>query len=303
MNLKTIQSGIYGLIIGDALGVPVEFYTRNELLKDPVTDMREYGTWQQPRGTWSDDSSMTLATIDSINNNHGEINLNHMMKNYVRWMLNGDYTQSGDIPFDVGTTTSQAISNYINTGNINTCGLSGEYNNGNGSLMRILPLAFLDCTYDVVEKVSGLTHNHIRSKIACNLYVEIAKQILNGGEDTFCDYVSKASENIINHYRNEPELDYFHRIFNRDYEDGVTGKIHVVDTLETAIYSIRVAEDYKSSLLTAVNIGNDTDTVCAVCGGLAGLYYGYDDIPTEWLNNIWNKNIVDDLLDKFYDVI
>lgn len=304
MNKQIIQDGIYGLIIGDALGVPYEFKSPQELQKNPVTDMIGYGTWGQPLGTWSDDTALTLATMNSIIKNNGNINLDHMMKEYVKWITQGDYMQNQGIePFDYGNTTSNAILNYIDGMDVYNCGLTDEYSNGNGSLMRMLPLAFLDTDYQTIAEVSGLTHAHMRCQIGCNLYVEIAKQIIQGGEDTFCDYVSKASEKIIDYYRNEKELEYYHRIFEVDYTDGVTGKTHIVDTLESAIYSIRVAEDYRSSVLTAVNIGNDTDTVGAVCGGLAGLYYGYDDIPSEWISNVYNKKIVEDICENYSQII
>ena len=227
------------------------------------------------------------------------------MKEFIRWAINGEYTQTpGFEPFDYGGTTIAAINNYLQGKNTNECGLSHELSNGNGSLMRILPLAFLpDISYDTIEKVSGLTHNHPRSRIACSLYVEIARQIIKGGENTFCDYVSKASTLIQKHYKNNKELSYFNRIFESDYSEGVTGRMHVVDTLESAIYCIKYGEDYKSSVLMAVNLGGDTDTIGAVCGGLAGLYYGYQDIPKEWINNIYNNEIVENLINKLSDLL
>ena len=296
-----IKSGIYGLAVGDALGVPYEFSVPLALKLNPITTMTGEGTWNQPIGTWSDDTGMTLATMGAIIKEKGAVNYDTIMKEFVRWIANGEYTQNiGYEPFDYGGTTVNAITNYIYNGDVTTCGLSGEMNNGNGSLMRILPLAFLnDVSFETVENVSGLTHAHPRSKIACNLYVEIAKQIIEGGEDTFCDYVHNASVKIQEYYQGNHELKYFQRIFDSDYSKGVTGRMHVVDTLETAIYGIKYGEDYKSSLLLAVNQGNDTDTVGAVCGGLAGLYYGYQDIPTEWVDAIYNNEIIDDLILAF----
>ena len=298
-----VKDGITGLLIGDALGVPHEFKTRQELQLNPVTTMTGYGTWNQPIGTWSDDTSMTLATMNSIIKNKGKINLDNMMHEFVRWYANGEYTQDGEC-FDCGNTTSQAIMNYVDGADVYTCGLGKESNNGNGSLMRILPLAFLpNIELETVEMVSSLTHSHIRSRIACSLYVEIAKEIMKGGEDTFCDYVAIASDTIQDYYRGENELRFFQRIFDVDYSGGVTGRIHVVDTLETAIYSIRVGEGFEDTLLRAVNMGNDTDTVGAVTGGLAGLYYGFESIPSEWLECVRGLDYVFGLCDGFEEVI
>ena len=300
MNKETIQSGIYGLTIGDALGVPVEFKTRQELRKNPVTTMIGYGTWNQPKGTWSDDTSMTLATLSHITKENGKINYENLMKEFVKWAVNGEYTQNiGVEPFDYGGTTIQAIINYLHDGNIKTCGLKHEHNNGNGSLMRILPLAFIDCDYKTIENVSALTHAHDRSKIACSLYVTIAKEIIKGGEETFCDYVSNASDKIQKHYRNNQELHHFQRIFDSNYDNGISSGTYVVDSLETAIYSIKYGEDYQSSVLGAINLGGDTDTNGAICGGLAGLYYGFQDIPSDWIDTIYGRELIDNIITDF----
>ena len=141
-----IKSGIFGVIVGDALGVPVEFTSRSERKADPVVNMREYGTHSQPKGTWSDDSSMALASLDSIIQN-GEINYDDMMDRFRDWKINGNYTPHGKV-FDVGITCSRAISQYGSGVNATECGCSGERDNGNGSLMRIMPVSL----YDALEE-------------------------------------------------------------------------------------------------------------------------------------------------------
>lgn len=138
--LKNVYDGIIGLAIGDALGVPVEFRSRQEIAKNPVVSMREYGTHKQPIGTWFDDTSLTLALMDSIVENN-EINYTDIMDRFSNWLMYNDYTATREV-FDVGNSNSRAIMNYGRGMNPIECGGTSEYENGNGSLMRILPLAF-----------------------------------------------------------------------------------------------------------------------------------------------------------------
>ena len=136
-----VKDGICGLIIGDALGVPVEFTSREYLKENPVTDMMGYGTYNMPPGTWSDDSSMAIATMASIVNRQG-IDYNDLMCEFIEWVDNGKYTQYKDT-FDYGSTTINGIYNYKSGRNPLECGGTDGRDNGNGSLMRILPLAFI----------------------------------------------------------------------------------------------------------------------------------------------------------------
>ena len=301
MNNKRITDGIIGLTVGDALGVPYEFMDRGSF---KATDMTGFGTHLQEPGTWSDDTSMTLATIGGLIRHKGKINYESIMREFIRWIVNGDYTQDGDV-FDFGITTEDALNNYLNGIPAEECGGVSEHNNGNGSLMRILPLVWTDADYETIGKVSGLTHATDRCKIACSLYVEIGRQILSdpNHEYTFCEHVATASDLIKDYYKGNDELKHFQRIFDVDYTDGVVSSGYVVNTLECAIYCIREEPSYRDALLRAVNLGGDTDTVGAVCGGLAGLYYGFDDIPTEWIDCIRGLDYVYDLCNKFESIL
>ena len=304
MNNKRITDGIIGLTVGDALGVPYEFSKIETMQQSPCTDMIGYGTWNRPKGSWSDDTSMTLATIGGLIRHKGKINYESIMREFIRWIVNGDYTQDGDV-FDFGITTEDALNNYLNGIPAEECGGVSEHNNGNGSLMRILPLVWTDADYETIGKVSGLTHATDRCKIACSLYVEIGRQILSdlNHEYTFCEHVATASDLIKDYYKGNDELKHFQRIFDVDYTNGVVSSGYVVNTLECAIYCIREEPSYRDALLRAVNLGGDTDTVGAVCGGLAGLYYGFDDIPTEWIDCIRGVDYVYDLCNKFESIL
>ena len=183
--MNKVYDGIIGLAIGDALGVPVEFKSRQEIANNPVMSMIGYGTHYQPAGTWSDDTSLTLALIDSIAEKKG-IDYSDIMDRFSNWLLYNDYTANGQV-FDVGNSTSRAIMNYGRGVDPLECGGISEYENGNGSLMRILPLAFyldkqdnntMEYQMEMVHNISALTHRHLISLIGCGIYINIAVKLL-----------------------------------------------------------------------------------------------------------------------------
>jgi len=158
--------GIMGVVVGDALGVPVEFFRQEELTKNPVKKMLGYGTHNLPAGSWSDDSSMMLATLDSLRNGY---DLRDIMDKFVEWYEKGKYTPYG-IVFDIGLTCESAISDYRYGADVTACGMCGEYDNGNGSLMRIMPICLYmyekqDCLWLVLlcgEKYFGQRRESFR---------------------------------------------------------------------------------------------------------------------------------------------
>lgn len=292
-----VKDGIFGFVVGDALGVPVEFYSRKELEEDPVVDMREYGTYNQPKGTWSDDSSMTIATMYSIVNKK-DIDYTDIMDEFCKWAFEGEHTPHGK-RFDIGNTTRRGLDRYRNGEEPLKCGGTSTHDNGNGSLMRILPLSFVPkINYETVENISALTHGHDRSKIACVLYVEIAKSMLNN-DLTIAEHINKSCEKIKDYYAGNEELDEFNRIFDDDFSDGIRSGGYVIDTIETVIYCLKTTDNYKDAVLKAVNLGIDTDTNAAICGGLAGIFYGFDAIPIDWIGAIYKKDEILSLCEKF----
>lgn len=165
--MSKLRSAIYGFAIGDALGVPYEFKERHTY---NCTDMIGHGTWNQEAGTWADDTSLTLATAMSIKD-MGLIDLKDIRKNFEAWLYEDKFTANGEV-FDVGGTTRGAIE----LGH----GLDGFHYNGNGSLMRILPLAFTDASDEDIANVSAITHAHEISKNACIEYIHIARKLIKG---------------------------------------------------------------------------------------------------------------------------
>lgn len=296
-----IKAGICGFVVGDALGVPAEFSSRETLQKNPVKTITGYGTYNMPPGTYSDDTSMTLATMSSICNKK-TIDYEDIQSEFLEWLLNGKYTQYGET-FDYGNTTYESLLRFKNGFEALNCGGVSERDNGNGSLMRILPLAFIhDIDYETIENISGLTHGHLRSKISCVFYVELAKSMISDNL-TIKEHVKIACDKIRKHYKDSEELKHFERIFNDDLKENIKSSGYVIDTLESVIYCLETTYNYKDSALKAVNLGGDTDTIAAVCGGLSGIYYGFDSIPIDWLNQIPKIEEVLSLCESYEGVI
>ena len=306
------KSGMYGLIIADAMGVPVEFTSREDRKLDPVTDMRGYGTYSQPEGTWSDDSSMAIATLVSIRDN-GKIDYKDIMDRFHDWCMNGDYTPFDEV-FDIGIATSRAIMKYSTGAGPLQSGGETEWDNGNGSLMRILPVCLYifeqqkdmklsdDEAIDIIHNCSALTHAHLRSKIACGIYYFLVKAILDESGEII-ERLQQGVDNAFRYYGESAnsELDNFNRLISlSEFKDTPENKIqstgYVVYTLEAAIWCLVNSSFYEEVILKAVNQGDDTDTVAAITGGLAGLYYGYDNIPDKWKSKLQKREWIESLL-------
>lgn len=314
MELKGIlHAAILGHAVGDALGVPVEFESRSELTLCPVTRMIGYGSYDVPAGTWSDDTSMTLATLDSLSCG---LDYRDLMERFCRWANDAEYTPYHEV-FDMGIATRNALLRYLRgEADPLQCGGSGEYDNGNGSLMRILPAAIwtwakfsgkAPCpeALDVIYNISSLTHAHLRSKMACGIFTFIVYSLLETPKKSA---VISALSQANCHYRRDDEfrqeIDYFSRLFSDTFirlpEDEIKSTGYVVDTLEAAIWCLLTTNNYRECVLKAVNLGGDTDTVAAIAGGLAGILYGPDAIPHEWLEVLAKREAIEDLCDSFY---
>jgi ADP-ribosylglycohydrolase len=336
-----------GLVVGDALGVPVQFMTREEIRNrecGPVTGMEAGGVYDMPEGTWSDDSSMALATMASLLEKR-EVDLADIMMRFVKWELKGEYTPFGEA-FDEGNTCSDAIYKFIAQPDVNTCGKTGEYANGNGALMRILPACLYyyerttsqadmlacqigDCRSNEsvarsewqkvctsedeaiygIHAISGLTHNHLRGQMCCGIYYFMAKHIIEGanGDTSLQQLMQDGINEGLKFYgrdiRNLTEMAYLGRLFDLNElkctsEENIIPSGYVVESLEAAIWCLITTSTLKECLLKAVNLGDDTDTIAAIAGGLAGLYYGYEAIPQEWLEVIKRRDWIEGMCEK-----
>ena len=307
-----IIDGIIGFSIGDALGVPAEFKSREELKRYPITDMVGDGTYNVPAGTFSDDTSMTLATIHSIIET-GTIDTNDMADKFLKWFREAEYTATGDC-FDIGRTTLQALAKYeLKQADAVNCGGSGEYDNGNGSLMRILPIAYYiyykqikgdKKIYELVRDVSSITHSHEISVLGCYIYTRYCLSLLEG-KDKLEAYngIKKLDYSIFSEYA----ISKYSRILKsniaRVKEDDISSSGYVVSTLEAVMWLFLNSTDYNTTILKAVNLGEDTDTVGAISGGLLGIYYGIENIKDEWKKTLKRYDYILDLCDKFKDVM
>lgn len=287
-----IYDGIMGLVVGDALGVPFEFKRRDSFT---ATDMVGYGTYKQPPGTWSDDSSLTLATLESIGR-RGAIDPSDIMENFAAWLVRGVFTPYGEV-FDVGGATCRAIQRYTDEGIAPLhCGGTTIQDNGNGALMRILPVALVPHTGQDVKRIGQLTHAHEISQTACRLYAYVVDHY-----DKFSDM--KAAIRDLGRLAMVHYVKYFNRLARLENlgRDEIKSTGYVVDTLEAAFWCVLTTVNYRDCVLTAVNLGEDTDTVAAVAGGLAGIAYGCggaQGIPDEWIAQIPRKDWIRELCGK-----
>lgn len=300
-----IKAVVIGHAVGDALGVPVEFMSRKEIAKNPVVTMRGFGTYPYPAGTWSDDTSMSLAALDSLIS--GEVRWDEIMGNFLRWLKEGRYTPSGEA-FDVGNTCLDAMIRYATQGTpAIASGGTEESSNGNGSLMRIHPFALMlyyqsgghGDWESVIENASALTHAHRRSKLACKIYTAILFRLLESPQK---DSVRDALAWADCQYRKSTEHAKYKRLFAADFHRLPMAEIkstgYVVDTLEAAVWCLLTTATYRDCVLKAVNLGSDTDTVAAIAGGLAGALYGYDSIPVEWRNTLLGREYIEEMCER-----
>ena len=290
---------LIGLAIGDALGVPVEGFSRRKLASDPVISMRGYGTWNKPPGTWSDDTSMTTATMLSIIR-HGVIDYSDIMHNFYLWCTKGMFTVDG--LFDVGKTTYKAIYKYSKNTPALLCGGTDHNDNGNGSLMRMLPVAlYLNARYKnnfpneamvVIHNVSKLTHAHPISLICCGMYCLVVAELAEGKptEQAVKDGLDKGTKYYRQHKYYMQYLSFLNPLLKKDLKSLDSGAIkssgYVLHSLKAALWCLLTTTNYKDLLLKAVNLGGDTDTIAAIAGGLGGLVYDIEELPTEWLETL-----------------
>ena len=305
------KNGIIGLAIGDAMGVPIEFLPREALIENPLTEMIGNQSHNMPKGCWSDDTSMNLALIDSIINNE-TIDLQDIGYNFIDWAEHSKYTPTG-VAFGIGRTTFKSLARLeYGDRKPEECGGKDEQDNGNGSLMRILPIAYYcygknykdDEIYKTVRNVSSLTHAHEISIMGCYIYVRIAIELIGGKSlKEAYEYIRKLDYS----YFSDHCKDKYKRIIELDISklelDEVRSSGYVVDTLEAALWTLLNTENYNQAIIGAINLGGDSDTVGACTGGLAGIYYGLDSIREDWKKDLVKYEYIEDLCNKFNNII
>lgn len=306
LNESRFFGGLYGACIGDILGVPVEFTSRKERGVDPVQELRAYGTYHQPFGTWSDDTSLTLCLIDALCK---DFSVEKVAQNMITFYRNAEFTPHGEV-FDIGNATREAIERMELGITPSDCGGKEESDNGNGSLMRVLPLAYYGKNLKekelvhLIEQVSSLTHGHVRSKFACIFYVVYAIQLMEGKDkvEAYSKTIDFMNRNCQSVY--EQEYEVYHRVLNKELfqveQKNIKSTGYVVDSLEASLWAFLNAHSFKEVVFQAVNLGGDTDTNASIAGGLAGIYYGFKDIPNNWIQCIAKKEMLQNLFQELY---
>ncbi len=293
-----IRGGIYGLLIGDALGVPYEFHSPESLPPQNLIELEPPGDFRRAhqsarRGAWSDDGAQALCLLASLLQ-RGKLDLDDLGRRFVNWYEYG-YMAVDNHVFDVGVQTAKAITLIRNGCPAEKAGSTEEQALGNGALMRVLPLALWhtgsdDDLISLAHKQSLLTHGHLRSQICCALYCLWARELMRGG-----DWSSAVATLRYRYANNDAALAEL-EMHIRPEEDGkVTGGGYVVDCLRSAAYVMRHST-YEDVVRSAVALGNDTDTTACVAGGVAGVRDGVAAIPERWMMGLAEKETVEPLV-------
>jgi ADP-ribosyl-[dinitrogen reductase] hydrolase len=301
MSLKEkISGGLIGLLVGDALGVPYEFHKRDEIpalaeieFTPPPGFRRSHD--RVPPGTWSDDGAHALTLLASLLE-RGTVDLDDLGSRMIAWYDSGYKAVDGKV-FDVGIQTGQAINRLARGVPADEAGSSDVHANGNGSLMRVLPLALwhkgsVEEMVADAQKQSLITHGHLCSQVCCALYCLWARYTLSDSPDAWQEAVTSLRAIYAEGSKEQEELEW--SIRPDDPLEG-TGSGYVVDCLRSARWALQAGE-YEHVVKAAVSLGNDTDTTACVAGGIAGLRDGINAIPERWRNALRGKELFEDEL-------
>ncbi len=299
-----LLGSLYGHLCGDACGVAYEFIPAHRI--PAAIQWGTSGTHDQPPGTWSDDGALLLCTVASYLE-QGRLAPEDLGRRFVRWYDEG-YMAAGGRVFDIGTTTMGALARLRDGVDALEAGQADEASNGNGSLMRILPVALYTRQQSLRESIgaahdaSRITHRHRCAQVCCAVYTLIVRQLLETGDRT--DALERAFGALDRFYANgggwgEAYRDQLAQVraFNHPHGSGF-----VVDTLWSAWIAFRESSDYVETIDRAIRYGDDTDTTACVAGGLAGLYFGLDAIPPAWREQLRLDDELRALLDRFAEL-
>jgi len=313
ISLDRIKGFFMGLAVGDALGIPVEFYSRKKLIENPVTDMRSGGTYETPAGTWSVDGSLTFCVAESLLQG---FHLQNIADKFVQFLYQDYWTARNEV-FDVGVVVAQSVERIKKGAKLAEAGGNDEMDNGNGALNYTLPLGLYHHSLPVsqrfaeIAQLSSLTNRHLRSVLGAFIFSEMGLWLMRGGHITpqkAYDAMTQTVNELIEEEENlEQEARHYHRILHANIADLPEGTIqstaYVVHSLEACFWSLLNSSNFSEAVLKAVNLGEDADTIGAMTGALAGLYYGYEHIPQEWITSIARKDDILKLSTEFYQKV
>ena len=298
---------LLGLAIGDALGAAVEFESPGTF--EPVTGFRGNGPHGIEAGQWTDDTSMALALADSIASSGW--NLDDQAERYLSWFRRGEYSVNGRC-FDIGMTTGMALERFEKDGDARSCGDDHPRASGNGSIMRLapVPIHFAELYPAQLGELSRLadesslpTHASSQCRSACRYLALVLTGLIMGAsrdEVLSPDWEPLERLRALGRLHHEVEA-VVAGSFRLKRPPEIVGGGYVVETLEAALWAFHYANDFREAVLTAVNLGDDSDTTGAVCGQLAGAYWGESGIPEKWLTELGKREMIEDALRRLID--
>jgi len=268
-----VRGSIVGLAVGDALGAPLEFSKRDSV--PLVTDMIGGGPFNLAPGEWTDDTSMALCLMDSMIANGG-FDGRDVIDGFLRWRDHGENSVTGRC-FDIGGATAEGLRYFERTGKFIGEGSPNDSSNGNGSLMRVAPVIAFPDGRKLAVRQSHLTHAGHTAAVCCETFVGLLMWCTTADDPTKFPVFFPWSKTIIERDRGSIQSDGY--------------SLH---TMDAAIWAVGNSRSFEDALIKAVNLADDSDTVGAVTGQLAGVVWGYDSIPSRWLDKLaWRDDIVD----------
>lgn len=290
------RGALVGLAMGDAVGTTVEFKKRGTF--PPLTDMVGGGPFNLKAGQWTDDTSMALCLAQSLIQKK-TFDPRDQMNRYVNWYHHG-YMSSTSECFDIGFTTRQALEDFISSGKPFS-GSRHPQSAGNGSLMRLapVPLAYYgnmrQATFYSGES-SRTTHGAQECIDACYLFGRIIYRAV-GGMSKKDILLSDQNEFIAS----ESVSRVAKGLYVNNTVDYIQGTGYSIESLKAALWCFYHSNSFEEAILKAANLGDDADTTAAICGQVAGAYYGYEDLPSRWKEKLHMHDEIVQMADALYD--
>ena len=312
VNRDHVRALLYGLAVGDALGLPAELRQRAELARNPVTDLVGHGTHDQPAGTWSDDTALALCQAEALAERvpvEVEKFVADMHEMLLRWYEDAEWTARGT-HFDLSLAMRTALM-YLESG-VDPAELPEfvEHAHGNGALVRCLPLALVGRgrtpteVVELVGAVSSLTHPHPVAKLTAAYGVLLSTHLMAGHAPAAAVAATRAdlAQVLASSRPSEATRARLARLLEGELAQRAPDELNAAgdaaDCLEVALWCLLNTGDFRSAVLHAANLGDDADSNSALTGGLAGLAYGSAAIPGGWVQQLARSADIAELADR-----